>query len=230
MTDIATLFREAWDAEVKDRQEKSPSFSVEDYTPTGRAPAKYGGKRNAEWWLDHGPGMVQSWLDWKAENGWTLWDVAGKPAVELELNFELPGLDLPIKAFIDRVYVMPSGEMAVLDLKTGRTPETPEQLGFYRVALGIVYGVWPKWGYFWSPDKGHIGPYDLDAWTPELFSMMLNEAIAGINAQSFLPQPANNCKNWCGVARFCHVVGGSEASGNDPLAPMLTIATQGESQ
>lgn len=223
---VEQLFKESWDAEVAKRVEQSPSYSPEDYTATGRAKAEYGGKRSTAWWLDHGPGMVQSWIDWKTEHGWTIWDVAGQPAIELSCNFTLPGLDLPIVAYIDRVYVLPTGELAVLDLKTGRTPETAEQLGLYATAIQAVHGVRPKWGYWWSPDKGHVGPFDLDHFTPEFFSLLFNEATVGINAGVFIPNPNNACKNWCGVAQFCHIVGGELASGHDPLAPVLTIATK----
>jgi hypothetical protein len=134
-------------------------------------------------------------------------------------GFTLPGMDMMVKAFIDRVFVLPTGEVAIVDLKTGRTPETAEQLGLYRVGLGIVHNIWPDWGYFWSPGgKGHGQPIDLTAWTPERFSIMFNQAIAGINAGAFLPQPANSCRNWCGVARYCSAVGGAEAHGVDSLA------------
>lgn len=218
MSDVAEKFREAWEAEVAKRQKQSPSFKPEDYTATGRATKEYGGKRNIQWWLDNGPGMVQAWIDWRSTTGWALLDVAGRPAVEVELNFTLPGLSLPIKAYIDRVFVLPTGELAIVDLKTGRTPETPEQLGLYRVGLGIVYDIWPDWGYFWSPDKGHGQPIRLTSWTPERFSLLFNQAIAGINAGAFLPQAANNCKNWCGVSRYCAVVEGPEAHGHDSLA------------
>lgn len=226
MTDYAKLFHDAWDEEVAKRREQSPSFQPEEYVATGRATKEYGGKRNIAWWLDNGPGMVEAYANWRENVGWDLLDIAGQPAVELALLFELPGLELPIRGYIDRVFVLPTGEVAVVDIKTGREPETPEQLGLYRVGLGIVHGIWPSWGYFWSPDKGHGQPHDLEMYTPELFSMMFNEAINGINAGSFLPKPANACRNWCGVARFCHAVGGSEASGHDPLAPVLTIATK----
>lgn len=219
MTYAADLFKRAWDEEVADRQRRSPSFKPEQYTSTGRAPAAYGGKRNIAWWQDFGPGMVEDWINWRRETKWEIPDVGGRPAVEVELNFTLPGLSLPIKAFIDRVFALPTGELAIVDLKTGRTPETAEQLGLYRVGLGVVHGLWPTWGYFWSPGgKGHGSPINLEKWTPELFSAMFTQAIGGINAGSFLPQPANNCKAWCGVARFCHVVGGAEAKGVDSLA------------
>lgn len=218
MTTVREKFREAWDAEVEHRRRLSPSFDPSQYTATGRAPAKYGGKRTEQWWLDEGPGMVQSWIDWREETQWALPEINGEPAVEVDLLFELPGVDLPIKAYIDRVFVLPTGELAIVDLKTGRTPETAEQLGLYRVGLGIVHGLWPSWGYFWSPGKGHGQPINLEAWTPQRFSVMFNNSINAINAGSFNPNPANACKNWCGVARFCAVVGGEEAKDVDILA------------
>lgn len=216
---IGRKFREAWDAEVEKRQRTSPSFSPDNYTATGRAAAKYGGKRNTQWWLEAGPGMVADWLAWRENTGWALPEIGGGLAVELDLLFELPGLDLPIKAYIDRVFVLPTGELAIVDLKTGRTPETAEQLGLYRVGLGLVHNLWPSWGYFWSPGgKDHGQPINLEAWTPERFSVMFNNAVNAINAGSFNPNPANACKNWCGVARYCAVVGGELAKGVDVLA------------
>jgi hypothetical protein len=217
--DAAAAFREAWDAEVKKRCEQSPSFKVEDYTATGRAPAAYGGKRNAQWWLDFGPGMVEDWIKWREETGWAIPNIGGKPAVEIELNFNLPGLDMPIKAFIDRVFALPTGELAIVDLKTGRTPETAEQLGLYRVGLGVVFNLWPTWGYWWAPGgKGHGSPINLESWTPERFSILFNNAINGVNAGYFNPNPQNGCSGWCGVARYCAVTGGPEAKGVDSLA------------
>lgn len=219
MTTVAEKFREAWAAEVKDRQERSPSFRVEDYTATGRASAKYGGKRNQDWWLDNGPQMVQDWIDWRQQTGWTIPDIGGRPAVEVELNFTLPGLEMMVKAFIDRVFVTPAGVPVILDLKTGRTPETPEQLGLYRVGLGIVHGLWVDYGYWWQPGpKAHGQPLDLTMYTPEFFASLFNQTINGVNAGYFAPNPANNCKAWCGVARYCAATGGPEAAGVDSLA------------
>jgi hypothetical protein len=217
--DAAAAFRKAWDEEIVKRQKESPSFKPEEYTATGRASAEYGGKRNAKWWLDNGPGMVEDWIKWRQETGWAIPNIGGKPAVEVELNFTLPGLDMQIKAYIDRVFALPTGELAIVDLKTGRTPETAEQLGLYRVGLGVSYNLWPTWGYFWSPGgKGHGSPINLESWTPERFVALFNGAIAGINAGAFLPQPMNGCVNWCGVSEYCAIVGGTKARGVDSLA------------
>lgn len=217
--DAEQEFLRAWDEQVKDRQKRSPSFKVEDYTATGRAAAAYGGKRNIAWWMDNGPGMVEKYIaDREAKPEWIIPDIDGKPAVELELLFTIPGMTLPIKGFIDRVFVFPTGEFAVVDLKTGRIPETVEQLGLYRVGMGIQHGIWPNWGYWWSPEKGFVGPIDLTAWSPERFTALFSQSINGINAQVFLPKVANNCPNWCGVSRYCAAANGEKAKGVDSLA------------
>jgi hypothetical protein len=205
------LFQKAWNEEVKNRREQSPSYSVEDYVKTGRASAQYGGKRGIEWWMDNGPGMVQAWIDWREASGWHLWELPdGSPAVEVELNIALPG-GYPMRMFIDRVMVTPAGQIVVLDIKTGRIPETAEQLGLYAYGLEQEFG-WscrPEWGYFWHPDKGHGSPQSLGMYTGDYLDEQARMAVAGINAGCFMAKPANNCANWCGVAKHCAAVGGT---------------------
>lgn len=219
MTDdlVADLFAEKWREQLADAAKRSPSFTPDDYVATGRAPAAYGGKRNADWWLDNGPEMVHKWLAWRAETDWAILDIGGEPAIEVELNFTLPG-DYPVKAFIDAVFVLPSGEVAVCDWKTGRTPETGEQLGLYRVGMGLVHDIWPEWGYYWTPDKGHGQPIHLGKYSPDYFANLFDDTAAGINVACFPPKPNNGCARWCSVARYCHAVGGQEAVGVDPLS------------
>lgn len=219
--DTRALFEEAWAAEVERRQADSPSYTIEDYVVTGRAPAPYG-RRNLEWWADNGHALVGNWLAWRRETRWDIWETpAGQRAIELELNVVLPG-DIPVKMFIDRMFVTPVGELVVVDLKTGsRMPEMPEQLGLYATGVEMTWGSLhrPAWGYWWDANKGtHSKPFDLSMYTPRYFSEMYTEAAAGINAGCFLPKPANNCANWCSVARFCAAVGGADAKGVDPLA------------
>ena len=220
MVDTKALFDAAWAEEVENRRKQSPSFNLADYTVTGRASAQYGGKRNADWWADNGPKLVQNWIDWRLKTRWALWETPeGNPGIELELNINLPG-DIPVKMFIDRVFVTPVGELAIVDLKTGRSPETPEQLGLYATGIELTWGQQyrPTWGFWWDANKGeHSQPMDLTMFTPSYFAALYRQAIAGINAQAFLPQPANNCKAWCGVAEYCAAVKGPKAAGVDPL-------------
>ena len=224
MTDLSTLWAQCWDEELKNRKDQSPSYTQDQYALTGRASKEYGGKKGPEWWADNGPAMIQNWLDWRAEHAdWEIWVTPdGNPAIEIELNVKLPG-DIPVKMFIDRVFVLPSGQLAVLDIKSGRLPEFDEQLGLYACGLEIAYGPQfrPEWGYFWDANKGtHGQPRALSRWTQGLMAQLYTEAAAGIQAGSFLPKPANSCVNWCGVAEYCATVGGSKAAGVDPLASL----------
>lgn len=209
--DARELFIMAWNEEVRARREQSPSYEVEDYVKTGRASAQYGGKRGIEWWMDNGPLMVQSWIDWRESSGWALWETPdGQPAVELELNPILPN-GIPIRMFIDRVMVTPAGQVVVVDIKTGRVPETAEQLGLYRFGLEQEYGIEcpVDWGYFWHPDKGHGSPQALGLYTGDYLAEQADMAVRGINAGCFLAKPANNCASWCGVSKWCAAVGGT---------------------
>ena len=212
--DAVGAFKMAWRDEVAARREQSPSYEVEDYVKTGRASAQYGGKRNVEWWMDNGPKMVQAWIDWREASGWHLWELPdGRPAVEVELLITLPG-GYPVKMFIDRVMVTPAGQIVVVDIKTGRIPETAEQLGLYRYGLEQEFGTQcpVDWGYFWHPDKGHGSPQALSLYTGEYLAEQARMAVAGINAGVFFAKPQNNCANWCGVAKFCPAVGGTMPS------------------
>ena len=233
MTD---LFKLAWEAHTSERQFYSPSFTPDQYIVTGKASAQYGGKRNGAWWLDNGPVMVEKYRTWRQETGWDLWETEPgvAPAIELELNFRLPG-DIPIKAFIDRVFVLPTGELAVVDIKTGsRMPEWPEQLGLYATGLEIQYGIRPTYGYYWDAHKGTHGlPLTLDMYTADYLAALYQDAIRGINSNSFIPKPANACHNWCGQARNCAAVNGEDAHKNDPLliaGTNLTVAVAEENQ
>ena len=221
--DPAALFQEGWDHYYEERRKQSPSFDIADYTVTGRASAKYGGRKNHDWWADNGPRMVQNYVDWMLKNQWTIWTTPeGQPGVELGLNFVLPG-DIMVKAFVDLMMVTPVGELVVVDAKTGRLPESGEQLGLYATGVQLIHGVRPQWGFYWDADKGvHSQPYNLDRWTPEFLAAMYEEDIAGINAGSFPAKPANGCHNWCGFSNVCATVGGADALGVDPLLDHLT--------
>lgn len=206
------LFQHAWDEEIEKRKEQSPSYDVSEYVATGRASAAYGGKRGVQWWLDNGPGMVQAWIDWRLQHqDWAIWETPeGLPAIELKLTITLPN-GFPVLMFLDRVMVTPAGQMVVLDIKTGRTPETAEQLGLYALGIEQTYGEMfrPDWGYFWTPDKGHSSPQALGMYTADYFDDIATQTAAGINAGVFLAKPQNGCVRWCGVSRFCAAVGGT---------------------
>lgn len=222
VTDYKALFDACWDHQYAKQRERSPSYQLSDYAVTGKAGAAYGGKRGVEWWGDNGPEMVARWDTWKRENQWTLWETpTGLPGIELEFLVTLPG-DIVVKMFLDRVFVLPSGQLCVVDIKTGsRMPTYPEQLGLYACGLELTFGpeARPDWGYYWDANKGtHTQPLALGQFTVDVMGKLYQQAIDGHNAGVFLPNPQNNCGNWCGVADYCYAVGGSKAAGIDPLA------------
>lgn len=220
MLDTKKLFSDAWASEIKDRQKREPAFKPEEYTATGRASAEYGGRQGVDWWQDNGPVMVDNYCRWRDKTRWEIWHPEPNlPAVELGIDFDLPG-GIPVKTFIDRIFVLPTGELAICDIKTGsRIPTYPEQLGLYRVAAMARFGEPINWGYYWDARKGtHGNPIDLTMWTPEVFAQMYEQAIRGIEAGAFLPNPQNGCQSWCGVSAHCFAVGGEKAAEADPLA------------
>lgn len=202
----AEIFVKCWDDEVAKRKLDSPSFSLEEYIVTGKASAAYGGKRGIEWWMDNGPQMVQRWIDWR-ENGWQIWTTPeGSPAVETQINIILPG-DTPVLMFLDRIMVTPAGQLVVVDIKTGaRMPDVAEQLGLYAVGIEQTWGreFRPEWGYYWDANKGtHSDPKPLGMYTADYFGRVYDQAVAGIEAGSFLAKPQNNCFSWCGLSHLC---------------------------
>ena len=209
---VEEIFLQCWNDQVAERKEQSPSYELEDYIITGKAAAKYDGKRNVDWWLDNGPLMVQRWLDWREDHSWRTWETPeGVPAVEIEIRIELPTVG-PVLMYLDRVMVTPVGQITVVDIKTGRLPETAEQLGFYATGLQLKYGEMfrPDWGYYWDAQKGtHGSPLDLSMYTVEYLDHVAAQMVAGANAGAFLAKPQMGCHRWCGVSKFCSAVGGN---------------------
>lgn len=204
---------------MAETKKRSPSFNPDEYYVSGR------GKKNAEFWLKEGPIMARRWVDWREQTGWTLWHTnGGLPGIEVQMNFSLPG-DIPIKAFIDSVWVLPSGEVAVVDVKSGRIPEYPEQLGLYKVGMETLFDVPVTWGYFWDAAKGtHGAPIDLGQHTPESMGENFAQMITAVNAGVFIGKPAMACHRWCGVAQFCSAVNGELASTVPSSSAMFTLS------
>ncbi|HET6917270.1 MAG TPA: PD-(D/E)XK nuclease family protein [Acidimicrobiales bacterium] len=208
--DADALFEDCFKHHTEEAAKRSPSYTPDQYHVAGR------GKKTASWWLEEGPRMVHRWLDWRKATGWTLWTTpAGTPAIEVELNFTLNGPDgeIPVKGFIDSVWRLPSGQLIPLDVKSGRKPDEPIQLGLYKVGMQKVFGEDVAWGYFWDANKGDHGqPVSLDLYTEDYLAVEYAKAVRGINAGVFIARPNMNCADWCSSAAFCPAVGGARVS------------------
>lgn len=214
--DTTGMYNDALDEAIAATLERSPSFGKADwYVSPNR-----GKPKDEAWWRTEGVKMVDRWLTWRREvaSQWKPWVTPdGQVAIELECNFLLPG-DIPVKAFIDSVWELPTGAIVVVDVKSGRLPETTGQLGLYRVALKTIYDIDVNYGFFWDGKKGtHGDPRDLTDWSADYMGELFEAAIRGHNAGVFMPKPQNGCARWCGVARFCRAVGGELAHTVPPL-------------
>lgn len=177
----------------------------------GRSSKEWPNKENHEWWQAKGPGMVQAYADWMAEQrlaGWQLLDVNGEPAVEVHVQVEFPSV--LVTGFIDRIMVNDAGEVIVVDLKTGsHTPASTLQLGVYALGAARNIGVTPTLGAYYMARQAALSePRSLLHYTPELVGSWFAKAKQGIEAELFIPHVTSQCGT-CSVAQYCAAVGGT---------------------
>lgn len=169
----------------------------------GRATKEYPDKENGDWWARHGAGMVQNWIDWRSQpHGLELWVTEqGVPAIELVVNVELGGV--PVKMALDRVFKQASGDLVVVDLKTGKnTPSSDFQLGMYAVGMELTFGVRPKYGTYWAAREGVTTELiDLSKWTVERVSDIVVQFDKARREGIFIPN-FDHCK-MCNFVSVC---------------------------
>lgn len=210
------LFLEAFDAGISEAERKSPSYPRGTWDRSGRVSKDAPNKRDEDWWRAAGPKWLEDYTTWRLASGWKVAVLDGKPAIELELNFKLG--KHKVNGYIDRVYELADGSLLVHDIKTGTmVPASTQQLGLYACGIEILFGVRPKWGNFWFPDKGPTEIESLDCWSVDVMSSIADDIGFAIESDIFPPHPTNMCVS-CSVRDHCYVRGGENAQGFDPLA------------
>lgn len=188
-----------------------------DQFPEGKTPRAGGRPTKAmpngedyAWWMANGPAFVQSWITWRQMNPslHILKMEDGKPAIELDVrvDIEVDGELIQLKGFIDRVFVdTNTGEVLIVDLKTGKSTPAPMQLAFYRRALKAAYGIDAPYGAYWMAREGSLSSiHDLTPFTDEMVDYWVAKTYAGVQAGIFLPHVTTMCKG-CGVRTHCYV-------------------------
>lgn len=168
------------------------------------------------WWLANGPAMVQRWIDWRKSSGWDVWKAPdGRPGIELEL---MPTFgDVPVKMFIDRIFVIPQTRNAVVvDLKSGkRTPASDLQLAFYAAGIKAEFGIDISYGAYWMARTGELTPIQSIArYSLPLLTYWVNKFVEARESGIYLPNLTELCRA-CGVNRYCYAFGGAK-SDKDP--------------
>lgn len=220
--DVNLLWSKGWETALQESIEQNGAPYT--WRAGGRATKEFPNGNDGRWWQANGPAMVQAWIDWRRTSGFELLEFNGQPAVELDVSVSFSD-DVIIKGFIDRVFLdTTTGEIVVLDLKTGtREPESAVQLGVYAALMDKVYGTKVTSGAFWMARKGtHTGLYPLTQYTPDVVESWLHAFVQAIDKDVFIPHPSSMCRT-CGVADKCFAVGGANAH----LFPALTLTDEG---
>ncbi len=141
-----------------------------------------------------------------------------EPAERETLISTLVDDDLLIRGYIDRLDIAPSGDLRVVDYKTGGAPrEAFEgralfQLKFYALVLWRTRGVVPRVLRLVYLKDAEVCDYSPDAEELERFERTLVALSAAIERakreQNFLPKPSRLC-GWCSHQALCPEFGGT---------------------
>lgn len=225
--------REAFLAELEERVQKERGEILASGKQVKELSESSGGpnKKDRAWVETFGPIFVQRWVAWRENNGLKLTTMPdGTPATEVPFELEFVNRDgevLEVRGYIDRVYerALGSKTKTVVDLKTGKIPESALQLATYGVGLEACYGMKAGEGFFWSPLLGATGrgktwepspiggtslARDLSLWDAERLGELYFAAKRGIENEVFLPTITNLCRG-CVVREYCWGYSGSKA-------------------
>lgn len=158
------------------------------------------------WWRTNGANMVHAYYTWRIQNpNLRLWEINGTPAVEMEVSCTLPG-DVTVKGFLDRVFEdKHTGDLVIVDLKTGKTQPPPIQLAFYRLMLFQTLNVDATWGAYWMARNGTLStPVNLQQYSMEMVARWIRDVKKAIDLSVYVPHIGQNC-SWCGVIAHCYV-------------------------
>lgn len=138
-------------------------------------------------------------------------------AQEMPVDFTLPN-GVPVRGFIDRVDIAPTGEVRVVDYKTGKKPQlrysqdAQFQMRFYALVYWRLFGVVPtqlKLMYLKVMDSMILTPSreELEYFERDLAELWWKIEADG-KAGTFRAQQSKLC-GWCAFQSLCPVFGGT---------------------
>lgn len=176
-------------------------------------------------WRRMGLQFVQAYTDWRDRSPWQIWTTPdGFPAIELDVSGKLPGCEVEIKAFLDRVFWDPVlKKLVIVDLKTSkRPPKTPAQFETYAALLKAKYDVQADLGVAFMNRRGTVSaPFDLSGVTPEAVGAVYGaawEQIKSYMQAGNFPADTSDCY-LCDVSASCYAKGGPLSVRYDPSHP-----------
>lgn len=208
-------FMEFWQHHMKE------SSNGLEWRTGGRATKQYPNKEDDAWWIENGPKMVDYWVQFRENSGWDILAIDGKLAIETELNQEVNGVK--IKAFLDRIMIAPTGELVIVDIKTGsKEPAALTQLGIYSVLVEKQFGIRINYGSYYMARTGELSePKVLTRFTEQRLGTWAKGFEIAVSNQIFIPSPGFMC-NTCPVNKACYAVDGEDSK----LYPEITIGAK----
>ncbi|MFD7549908.1 RecB family exonuclease [Streptomyces sp. NPDC059578] len=212
-----------WDRLRTAKPELADLFKEPDATPNGPGREETEEERLARW-LTEAEGLVERWF--------TLEDPTRLEPAERELFVEA---DLPsglrLRGIIDRVDVAPTGEVRIVDYKTGKAPR-PEyaegalfQMKFYALVVWRLKGLVPRrlqLVYLGSGDVLTYDPVVADLERVERKVHALWDAIRqATDTGEWRPRRTKLC-GWCDHRALCPEFGGTPPPYPLPIAPGAT--------
>ncbi|MCF3964412.1 RecB family exonuclease [Streptomyces fuscigenes] len=176
-------------------------------------------------WLGQAEALVERWF--ALEDPTRLEPAERELFVETELDS-----GLRLRGVIDRVDVAPTGEVRIVDYKTGKAPRPQYaesahfQMTFYALVVWRLKGVIPRrlqLVYLGSGDVLTYDPVPADLERVERKLHALWDAIRlATETGEFRPRPTKLC-GWCDHQAFC-----PEFGGTPPVYPLTTTARDGQ--
>jgi hypothetical protein len=203
----------------------------EEWRVSGRASKAWPNKEDRAWWDAQLPEMGKLYAAWRAAHpelvGWITPD--GEEAIELEIKVQIPGVETPYLAFIDKIFQDTSkgGALVICDYKSGSMPpEDLTQLITYASLVEIRYGIRPAFGAIYSARKGELIPILRDGKTLMPLSHVSTDTwLHGVQQREriiamgeFPAKPGRHC-GWCDVRKACTWANGPDAWLYDPHHP-----------
>lgn len=219
--DFAAAWEKRWAEEFQDAVENSGGVPTSEWRAGGRVSKDKPNKENGDWWKTAGLGFSESFAAWReaSANEWSTWiSPAGEPAIELELTVWFGSV--PVRMFIDWIADVGGDQPCIVDYKTGSSTPGPLQLGIYASAIEKAFGVRPQFGAYFNARKGELGTvHTLERFSIPVLTKLFEDFEKAVQAEIFLPNINPMCGS-CDVSRYCHLYGGPDAAGMDPLASL----------
>lgn len=212
---IAQAFADAFNEEVADMRKVEPDESK------WRAAGPKDDPETYNKWMKIGPLLVGNYIQWRRSNDYVVWEMDDVVGIELDLSGVLPGCEMEIKAYADRVFYHPVFEQHhIIDLKTGtRGPKHPLQFGVYGAGLANKYGVEAEVGAAFMNREGKLGKaFDLTKYTPEYVGKLFGHFERAVKNNVFPAHLGSSCR-MCDVQDSCYANDGQYAELYDPDHP-----------